>query len=370
MPASFAWFEVPDEPDVCGLPESASSVEGESATDREEEVQRRTLLAGLALGAAAASGVAAEPWQRLTRALDNPSRLGDADVDHLERETADYFRREEFVPARQLAAGLREHVERINRLLAGSPPDRLRIRLLSTIGESLALYGWFAFDRGDHPAALRFYGIAATAARDANDDALTACVLAYRSYLAEAAGHRQQARDLLVAAQQHATSPTSAATRSWLAAREAEVRADLAETTGALTALERAKTAYDYARPQHERAWTAFFTGSRLGSMAVTTYTRLDHRDLDATADGVLAALSTNEAKTKAIILADLAAAAVHRGTYDHAATLATDALAVTTSQEVSLGADRLRHLRRLIAPRRNVATLANLDERLAAALG
>jgi hypothetical protein len=241
--------------------------------------------------------------------------------------------------------------------------------LLSTIGEALALYGWFAFDRNDKTHAQRFYDLATNAARDAEDHALTACVLGYRSYLAEATGDLPQARDMLAVAQEHTRAPSSAATRSWLAARESEIRASLREGTDALRALDRATTAYDYARPQHERAWTAFLTGSRLGSMAVTTYTRLDHPRLGPTADAVLAALGPNDAKVKAIILADLATASIHREAYDQGASLATTALAATTSQEISIGADRLRRLRHLIEPHRNVAVLADLDERLAAAL-
>ena len=206
-------------------------------------------------------------------------------------------------------------------------------------------------------------------ARDARDDALTACILGYRSYLAESSGDLRQARDMLAAAQEYTRAPSSAATRSWLAAREAEVRASLRESTDALRALDRATTAYDYARPQHERAWTPFFTGSRIGSMAVTTYTRLDQPRLSPTADAVLAALGPNDAKVKAIILADLATASIHREAYDRGAVLATRALAATTSQEVSIGADRLRSLRRLIGPHRDIAVLADLDERLAAAL-
>jgi hypothetical protein len=124
-----------------------------------------------------------------------------------------------------------------------------------------------------------------------------------------------------------------------------------------------------YARPQHERSWTAFFTGSRLGSMAVTTYTRLNHPRLGDTADSVLDGLGPNEAKVKAIILADLATASIHREEYDGGTSLATRALAVVTSQEASIGADRLRSLRGLIRPNRHIGVLADLDDRLGAAL-
>jgi hypothetical protein len=371
MPRSFAWFELADNTHVSDSGSEPCTVREEEGNE-EADVKRRTLLiGGLAASATAATiGVDGEPWERLARAVSNPHRLTEADADQLEHDTVDYFRREELMPARQLSPGLRQHIENLSRVLAGSPPQALRGRLLSSVGEALALYGWFAFDRNDRAGATRFYDLATNAARDAQDDALLACILGYRSYLAEARGDLRQASDMLAAAQEHTRAPSSAATRSWLAAREAEVRASLHEETYALCALDRATTAYDYARPQHERAWTAFFSASRLGSMAVTTYTRLDHPRLGATADGVLGALGPNDAKVKAIILADLATASIHREEYDRGETLGTSALAATTSQEVTIGADRLRSLRQLIEPNLNVVALARLDERLAAALG
>jgi tetratricopeptide (TPR) repeat protein len=372
MPSAFAWFEVPYTSAVSDNRETAGSVEGEAPSGKEDhDVRRRTLLTTpLAAGVAAVSGTTNEPWTRMKRALHDPRQLTEPDVDQLERDTADYFRREELEPARRLAPGLREHTEQLSRVLAGSPPEHLRKRLLSTTGEALALYGWFAFDRGDHRAARRFYDLATAAARDAGDSALTACVLAYCGYLAEATGNLRHACDHLAAAQQYCLSPSSAATRSWLAARQAEVLAALGEQTDALRALERATTAYDYARPHHERVWTAFFTGSRLGSMAVTTYIRLNHPRMADTADAVIDSLRPSETKIKAIILADLATAAYHRATYEQVAAFATDALTVTTAQEVSIGADRLRNIQRLIRPHQNVAVLADLDKRIANELG
>jgi transcriptional regulator with XRE-family HTH domain len=367
MPASYAWFELPEEasPGIRSTVLSAGTVEGASSTAEEEDVKRRTALAApFVVAAAMASG--GEPWQRIDRALATPSLLSDADVDELERETIDYFRREEYEPARRLASGLRHHTQRLARLLEGSPPVELRPRLLSAIGESLALYGWFAFDRNDFAAASRYYALAASAASDANDGPLQACILAYRSYLAEFTGNDRQAVDLLTQGQARVRSRSSAATRAWLAAREAEIHARLGQGNAALVALERALTAYDYARPQHERAWTAFFTPSRLGSMTVTAYTRLNHPELRNTADGVIASLGPGEAKVKAVILADVATAAIHGGDYDQGAMFATDALAVTKSHEASLGADRLRHLGSLIAQRPGSAVLAGLGQRIA----
>jgi hypothetical protein len=124
-------------------------------------------------------------------------------------------------------------------------------------------------------------------------------------------------------------------------------------------------TAYDYAHPHRERAWTGFFTPSRLGSMTVTTYARLGHHDLDATTDSVVASLPANDAKVKAVILADVATAAIKRGRHDRGAELGYQALQHTMTQEASLGRQRLRDLHLMIKNKRTDPLLADLDNRL-----
>lgn len=185
--------------------------------------------------------------------------------------------------------------------------------------------------------------------------------------MAEATGNLETARELLTEAQKYVRGERSAATRSWLAAREAEVDATLGDETSALRALDRAITAYDYAHPHRERPWTAFFSPTRLGSMAVTTYARLDHGELDATTDSVVASLPATDAKIKAVVLADVATAAIKRGRHDRGAQLGYDALNATLAQEASLGWQRLHDLHLMIHDKRDVPVLAELDDRLVA---
>jgi len=279
---------------------------------------------------------------------------------------AELFRREEHLPSRELGAHLHAHLDRLKRLLAGAP-DAFQTRLLATTGESFALAGWTAWDSQDSVRANRLYEQASEAARRAGDGPLHACVLAYRSYEAEADGDLPAARRHLTVAQGYVRSEGNATTRAWLAAREAEVDATLTEETPALRALDCAITAYDYAHPHRERPWTAFFTPSRLGSMAVATYARLDHPDLDATTDAVVASLPSTDAKTKAVILADVATAAIQRGRHERGAQLGHDALDQTLAREASLGTQRLYALHLMIQDQRDVAVLAELDDRLLA---
>lgn len=377
MPADYAWFDIHYTPRQHATRDRQGPARqrGRTKTARlpvdrdtdnsgEEDMHRRTLL-GLSLAGIPASQ--SEPWERLARALDRSTALDLPSVEHLERRTVELFQREEAVPARELMPALSDHLRRLGQILKGSIPSALEGRLVSTIGESLALYGWLAFDRGDHASALRCYDKAAAAARKAGDSPLLACVLTYRSYLEEAAGRLRRARDLLVEAEGMARGRGSAATRSWIAARMAECRAGLGEETEALRALERATTAFDYAEPEQERVWTRFYNASRLGSLTVTTYVRLHHPGLESVADQVIGSLRLTDAKVKAIILADVATAQIHRQQYERGAELAHEALDVTLAQEASLGGQRLRELHQLIAPRRDVAVLSDLSTRLAA---
>ncbi|WP_240943830.1 hypothetical protein [Micromonospora thermarum] len=356
---------------VAGTWDSTSSIypgEPWSADDRADtvdDVKRRTAFALPALSLLAAS-MPSEPWNRLAYMLEHPQQLDGPTLEQLEGHTAELFRREEHLPARQLAAHLDAHVRRLERLV-GRVPAPFERRVLMTTGEALALAGWVAWDSKRHQTARDLYARALRAADEAGDGPLYACVLAYQSYGAEAAGNLVHARQLLIAAQKFVRGEHSAATRAWLAAREAEVDAALAKPMPALRALDRAMTAYDYAHPHRERSWTGFFTPSRLGSMTVTTYARLDHADLDATAEAVVASLPPSDAKVKAVILADVATAAIQRGRHDRGAQLGHQALEQTLSQEASLGRQRLHDLHLMIQDKRDDADLAELDDRLLA---
>lgn len=249
-------------------------------------------------------------------------------------------------------------------LVEGAPPA-LKRRLLTSLGEALVLAGWVAWDSGQHSNARERYLRALTAAGEAGDGPLAACVLAYRSYAAEAEGDLRRARKVLTAAQEYVRGEGTATTRAWLAAREAEVTAALGEPTPALQALERAITAYDYAHPYRERVWTAFFTPSRLGSMAVTTYARLRHPNLSRTTEAVVSSLPGTNVKIKAVVLADAAIAAVQSDQYERGASYGLVALDSTMTHEVSIGKQRLRNLHMMIRSKPQVPILAELDDRL-----
>ena len=122
--------------------------------------------------------------------------------------------------------------------------------------------------------------------------------------------------------------------------------AAIGDVTGTSLALERAVTAFDYARPRTERVWTPFFISNRLGSLLVSAYSRVGHPELERTADDLLNSLSPTDNKVRAIVLSDLAVASVQQKDFARADELVTRALTLTLRTETLLARDKLSMLR------------------------
>jgi hypothetical protein len=153
-------------------------------------------------------------------------------------------------------------------------------------------------------------------------------------------------------------------TRSWIAAREAEELSRLGDETAALRALERAFTAFDFARPRTERVWTGFFTANRLGGLTVSTYMALNHPDATA-ANSLLASLSPTNNQARAIALADLTTLAVRTKDFDRANALIDDALDVTVRTGTSIARQRLLTLASALTTNGNSSATSALRDQI-----
>jgi hypothetical protein len=204
------------------------------------------------------------------------------------------------------------------------------------------LAGWLQFDLGCANEAANAWRSTLKVAKETGDGALAACALGYWSYLAAFRNDVAPAVRLLQQAQEYVPGSSAPATRSWISARQAEELGRLGDETGALRALERAFTAFDFARPRTERNWTAFFTTNRLGGLTVSTYMALNHPDATAVADSLLASLPPTDNKARAYALADLTTLAVRNKDFDRANSLVGDAIEVTIRTENSIARQRL----------------------------
>ncbi|WP_433891996.1 transcriptional regulator [Streptomyces sp. CA-111067] len=326
--------------------------------DQEEvsPVERREFL-GVSILAA---GMAAEPWGRLAVAVAGPS-VDSEEADKLVAATAEMFVSEHHLPARLLADRLGGHLETLTALIPRSGPYRQALTVAA--GETAALAGWAAYDLGDMDTARNYYKTAALAGREAGHPAVVALAMGYASYAVAA----DKARDMLSAAQEHVRGAGYAAARSWLAAREAEEAAAIGDREGAVRALDRATTAFDYADPDAEQAWVRFYQRSRLDSLMVSTYARLRHRDLGQAAGEALDHLGDDDSKVSIAVLSDVATGYILSGDLDQGVAVGRRFVEAAAATRTTMGRERLASLAALLPEQHSAAR--ELDEHIRAAL-
>ena len=318
-----------------------------------DEVDRRTFLGAAAI----AAGAAAEPWGRLAAVLGG-GPVDSATVEALQETTAGMFESEEHVPARLMIARLTSHLDTLTALLPNA--GRYQAALAIAAGETAALAGWMSFDLGDMEKSRRYYGVALQAGRFAGHGAVSALTLGYGSYSTSAV----RARDMLTEAQRDVRGPGYATAQAWLSAREAEEAAKLGDHEGAVRALERARTAFDYADPVAEQAWVAFFRRARLGSMAISTYATLGHPELGSAIAEALADLGQDDAKIRCSVLGDAALGCAAAGDVDQAVAIGARALDATVQDDTTMGRTRLAALAKQLP---DAAEAIELRERIRA---
>ncbi len=348
-PQDMLWFRLPGDASAASPTREDVPTLGlrPPTTDRGDGVHRRDFVR-LAASTAALTSIA--PWQRLADTLERGYAPDASTIRLLEDRTTEYFRTEENAPTSTIIGSLATHVAATKRLLSSTGSAHDRGRLLSIAGEAEALAGWLNYDQSQLRNAEAHYRRALELAQEAGDGPLIATVLNYRSYLLSTQDRTQDALAVLAEATQHVRG-RSATTQAWIAGRHAEEAARLGDHAAAERSLDQAFTAYDYARPYQERSWTSFFVPSRLGSLAVSTYGRIQHPATDQLAGSLLTSLPPTNDKLRAIVLADLALSAVRNNDLDRADQLATEALPLALHTEGSMAQDRLWELTETLPP-------------------
>ena len=331
-------------------------------------VKRREMLSLAAALGGAAAVAQSEVWERLAYALTNQTAMNDALVREMEARSAGFHRLEEIVPAPQLLKGLTAQILEVSTLLGGTasdPRNELRKRLLVVAGECSVLAGWAASDMGDSATARNFYDTAAKAAKEAKDPEITACALAYRSYMPSAKGANGRARVLLAEALEMLPRNSSQGTLAWIAARHAEESAHLGDSAQALTSWGRAEEAYSVADTEDNRVWTGFLDQNRFDSYRISTLAKVGRlEEAQEVASTLLARLTQPDKKKAAIIFEDMATAHLARGAVNETAKLAKHGLAVLRETEFTMWLPRYEAIAQALRQQsRQPAVRAYLEE-------
>jgi hypothetical protein len=283
--------------------------------------------------------------------------------------TAVYRRLYWSVDPLQLRPAVAEHVRLGSSLLGESTGDSRRT-LASAMGEAGMLLGRIEFfDMRTPEVAAASFTQALQVAGEAEDSLLGAAILAHAAFVPGWSGDRLGASERLAAARAHARrAHASPLMWAWIDAVDAECATRCGDLRDALALIDRAES---HLRDQDEPAsaipdWMDWFSTVRLAAFKGNTLLAAGHsRRARDTLQAALDQLGEGDAKQRAVVLADLAAAELAAGDVATACDLlgqALDQLAVTW---YLTGMERIRGVRRLLHAHRDEQVVRDFDDRL-----
>lgn len=370
------------EPPVVPLPAAEPGWRDDAG--RRDSVQRIASTLGLAFlppflraGPDARPAARPEPWERLDRALSRPGRVDSETVDELELVTHALESLEPTaIGPRPLLGPATGHLDAISLLLQAPLPAGIRGRLCSLAGETAALVGWLRWNLDDPRGAAACFRSGLRAAREADDRALGA-------YLAGAVACRLPDREAPAVTLSllggrplgFGQAEASAATRAWLAAKEADAWAQVGAEDDCLRALDRAAEiverlpatgAAEGSRPRFsvvDRTWLAGERGASLVRLGRVEEARAVLRP-------VVASLGPTSERDRLWLLAALAGAHAELDEPEEACRLARSALTGAARMDLAPVLRVVAGVRPRLEPHHRSPAVQELDEHLRAVGG
>ncbi|WP_405461753.1 helix-turn-helix transcriptional regulator [Streptomyces sp. NBC_00101] len=243
-----------------------------------------------------------------------------------------------------------------------------RRAVASALAETLLLAGRVEFfDLREPERAAQTWLRALQAAGEADDNLLGAAILAHTAFIPAWVGRREDAVERMVAARTYARrGPASAELLAWLDAVEAECETRCGNTRTALHLIQHAEDVLAAGGEHESPAWLDWFSPVRLAAFKGNTQLRAGHLpQARTTLQQVLEQLPAAEDKQRSVILGDLAAVEAAAGLPDAACAYACQALDQLEVTWYATGMDRVREVRRALAPHQHEQCVRDLDERL-----
>ncbi|MFE1586954.1 multiprotein-bridging factor 1 family protein [Streptomyces sp. NPDC058737] len=243
-----------------------------------------------------------------------------------------------------------------------------RQRIAAALAETYLLAGRIEFfDMREPDRAQQTLLRALQAAGEADDPLLGAGVLAHMAFIPAWDGDRDAAVERMVAARTYARrGPASAELLAWLDAVEAECETRCGNTRTALHLIGHAEDVLADGTEHDSPPWLDWFSPVRLAAFKGNTQLKAGHLpQARATLLGVLDALDPAEEKQTTVVLGDLAAVEAAAGDPDAACGYALRALDQLERTWYAMGMDRVREVRRALAPHQHEQCVRELDDRL-----
>jgi tetratricopeptide (TPR) repeat protein len=236
-------------------------------------------------------------------------------------------------------------------MLRGSQPIAQRRRLCVLAAQIAGLRGWLAHDLQQTVSAAALYGVATTAAEEAEDEALVAWVLGNHSRIPIYENEPRTALSLIEQALGHAEGHASATTRAWLWAQASRARTALGDPASGASALVEAERALDQA-PADTCDEILYFDHGRLNAFIGHHYVLAGqpHR-AEQHIRASLAVLRPRQVKHLSLTRLDLAGVLLAQNHLDEACGQAMTALDIPPDQVIDSTIRRASDLRWQLRP-------------------
>ncbi|WP_436738494.1 transcriptional regulator [Streptomyces sp. BBFR102] len=243
-----------------------------------------------------------------------------------------------------------------------------RPRLAAALAETYLLAGRIEFfDLREPERASETLLRALQAAGEADDPLMGSAVLAHTAFISGWAEDRDAAVERMVAARAYARrGPASAEFWAWLDAVEAECETRCGNTRIALHLISHAEDVLADGSEHTTPPWMDWFSPTRLAAFKGNTQLKAGHiPQARETLLQVLEALPPESDKQRTVVLGDLAAVEVADRSPQPACAFAGQALDQLALTWYATGMDRIREVRRTLAPWQNEQCVRTLDDRL-----
>ncbi|WP_369389481.1 transcriptional regulator [Streptomyces sp. CG1] len=250
-------------------------------------------------------------------------------------------------------------------------PDTLgstRRTVAAALAETYLLAGRIEFfDLREPSSANATLLLALQAAGEAGDPLLGSAILAHMAFVPGWVADRDGALERMTAARTYARrTSASAEFLAWLDAVEAECETRCGNTRTALHLIGHAEDVLAVGNEHASPEWMDWFSPARLAAFKGNTQMIAGH--LPQARESLLqalAAMTPAEDKQRSVIYGDLAAAEAASGNPEQACEYAGKALDQLAATWYATGMDRVREVRRALAPYQHERCVRDLDDRL-----
>jgi transcriptional regulator with XRE-family HTH domain len=243
-----------------------------------------------------------------------------------------------------------------------------RQAVAAALAETYLLVGRIEFfDMQEPQRAAETWLRALQAAGEADDALLGSGILAHTAFIPGWSGDRDAAVERMVAARTYARrGPASAEFLAWLDAVEAECETRCGHTRTALHLIGHAEDLLAAGSDHSTPEWLDWFSPARLAAFKGNTQLKAGHLpQARTTLLQVLEEMPGSADKQRTVIYGDLAAVEAAAGQPEAACAFAVQALDQLAVTWYATGMDRVREVRRALAPHQHEQCVRDLDDRL-----